>query len=318
MNARTLHWFLRVAAEAGLPVQQIVRSAGVEWSGDEDFPELDTWQYARALHQLATVAPLGFGAFCGEQLDFEDMGMVGMAMLTSATLRESTEIWAKYGELAQFPLFGSVQFSGEQWRYVCGPSFPMTDRALQLCTETLVACFGAQTRRLTEHALAYQQVELPFRPDGGAQARRFGVARVMFGRSDCVLVGNAADLDAANRFADRAACTAWLTQCERALEAQQRATSTCDRIFKIFARSRGSLPKVGEVARALGVSTRSLQRSIANEGQTYQGLVNDFRMGLLRILSTDTNLQPKRVAFELRYRNLNNIYRILQKAEQAA
>ena len=58
-------------------------------------------------------------------------------------------------------------------------------------------------------------------------------------------------------------------------------------------------PRVGDAARALGTSARSLQRRLRQEGLTWSGLVDDVRLGMARVHLADPGVSLVEVAFLL-------------------
>lgn len=57
------------------------------------------------------------------------------------------------------------------------------------------------------------------------------------------------------------------------------------------------VPAISAVARGLGLSARTLQRRLAGEGHTYQGLVDDARRQLARRLLRETSYSLAEIAF---------------------
>jgi AraC-like DNA-binding protein len=64
-------------------------------------------------------------------------------------------------------------------------------------------------------------------------------------------------------------------------------------------RSSGERPAVDEVARSLGLSSRTLQRRLGEQGTTYQALLDDLRHRSARRLLASTDLDAGEVAFLL-------------------
>lgn len=66
---------------------------------------------------------------------------------------------------------------------------------------------------------------------------------------------------------------------------------------------------IHEAARALGVSTRTLQRRLSDEGTSFQAELNAVREGLARHYLAHTKLSTAEIAFLLGYAEQNSFYR---------
>jgi AraC-like DNA-binding protein len=71
----------------------------------------------------------------------------------------------------------------------------------------------------------------------------------------------------------------------------------------------GERPAVEKVAKALGMSPRTLQRRLEELGTTYQRLLDDVRRRSARRLLTNTDLDSGEVAFLLGFEELNSFTR---------
>jgi AraC-like DNA-binding protein len=66
---------------------------------------------------------------------------------------------------------------------------------------------------------------------------------------------------------------------------------------------------IDDAARGLGVSTRSLQRRLTDEGTSFQKLLAETRLKLSRHYLTRTQLSTPEIAFLLGYSEQNSFYR---------
>lgn len=72
------------------------------------------------------------------------------------------------------------------------------------------------------------------------------------------------------------------------------------------------LSNITEAASRLHVSTRSLQRRLSSEGQSYQMVLDDMRRSLALHYLRHTNLNTEEVSYLLAYRDPNSFYRAFQ------
>jgi AraC-like DNA-binding protein len=68
-------------------------------------------------------------------------------------------------------------------------------------------------------------------------------------------------------------------------------------------------PSMNAVARALAVSTRTLQRRLRDEGTTFQGVLSETRESLARHYLTSSGLTTSEISFLLGYEEPNSFYR---------
>ncbi len=81
------------------------------------------------------------------------------------------------------------------------------------------------------------------------------------------------------------------------MHAPQQAASTTGRVRQVLHGSLGaSAPLIGSVARLLGVHPRTLQRRLADEGTTYEAILDDLRRERAGDLVTGTDLPFARIA----------------------
>lgn len=74
-------------------------------------------------------------------------------------------------------------------------------------------------------------------------------------------------------------------------------------------------PGLNDVARQLGLSERTLQRRITDEGSTFRGLVSDARRDLGRHLLADPSTDIEEVACLLGYQDTTSFYRAFREWE---
>ncbi|MCA0318920.1 MAG: AraC family transcriptional regulator [Proteobacteria bacterium] len=89
------------------------------------------------------------------------------------------------------------------------------------------------------------------------------------------------------------------------------AQSTLPEQVKILIKRRiaSGKPEIGDVARELGMSERSLQRRIAEHGASYRGLLDEARQELGRHLLADGRNRIDEIAFLLGFQDTGSFYR---------
>ena len=106
------------------------------------------------------------------------------------------------------------------------------------------------------------------------------------------------------------------SQIEHQLEAREQKQSTVGSVKWVLRRLlSGSRPDVGVVAKELGMSERTLQRRITEEGMTFRQLLNDTRKELIREYLSDESVEITEAAFLVGFENTNSFYRAFRSWE---
>ena len=105
-------------------------------------------------------------------------------------------------------------------------------------------------------------------------------------------------------------------QMEAELTARQRRRGVGDEVKAAAKRLlAGRRPALKDVARALGRSTRTLQRQLAGEGATFQGLLREARRDLAHHYLTQGALELSETAYLLGFDDANSFFRAFQSWE---
>src|SRR6185369_1026987 len=100
---------------------------------------------------------------------------------------------------------------------------------------------------------------------------------------------------------------------ESALRERAAPKSLGQQVCNILAKSMGGKrPSLESVAKELGVSVRTLQRRLKDEGTSYQPLLDEVRQRTARHLLDSTDLETGEIAFVLGFEELNSFTRAFQ------
>lgn len=105
-------------------------------------------------------------------------------------------------------------------------------------------------------------------------------------------------------------------QLDREIASVQKLDSTSSRVKWVVKRMLvGGLPDIGQVARELGLSSRTLQRRITDEGTSYRRLIGDARHELARQYLRQRSLEFGETACLLGYEDPNSFFRAFRNWE---
>jgi AraC-like DNA-binding protein len=255
-----------------------------------------------------------FGLHVGEQVNQTEYGLVGYAVITSATLEEALRSMVRY-----VPIWTNVGAFGLdvdgataifQWKYARCP----LPEVRQDCEMTMAAV--ARFNRLTKGA-EWKPREVWFQHrkprHTGEHARIFG-APVRFGMPMNALLLHSEALSLRLIHADAWVHEILTTEAERVLAKGYDDGSVSQRV-SAFVRDR-----LGEgdfsleaASRHFGVGERTLQRRLKEESVSYREVIDRARRELARHLLLSGDATPVEIASALGFCEASVFYRAFQK-----
>jgi AraC-like DNA-binding protein len=105
-------------------------------------------------------------------------------------------------------------------------------------------------------------------------------------------------------------------QLDQQLEQRKKKQSCADQVNWVLKRLLGGpRPEIREVAKELGMSSRTLQRRITDEGTSYRQLLNDARRELARYYLREPSLGVSEIAYLLSYEDPSSFFRAFHEWE---
>lgn len=238
-----------------------------------------------------------------------------LAALHARNYRECLERHARYKQLCSAQEFRFTEKSGElqietSWPFVPDqvPPPTMIDATFAILVE-----FG---RRGTQIKLNPKRLELsrPEERENGL-ADFFGCP-VKYRCSRDKLVLNAADAELPFVTHNEELVKMLAVQFDRQLKTRELKQSTIGSVKWVLRRLlSGSRPDVHVVAKELGMSERTLQRRITEEGLTFRQLLNETRKELIHEYLKDDSVEITEAAFLVGFENTNSFYRAFRSWE---
>ncbi len=303
-------------AELGLDVPATLQRAGLPVDlPQRPPPMLSTAQFFALWQAAAEVnADPGFGLRLGDQVRRLDHDLVLLSALHSANLGEALLKLSRYKRLT-CPEELSLEERGDEatlsLRWMLSANHPPP-----LLIDSTCAAMLALAERGSGRALRLKRLELTRRP---AQAELLAAhfrCELRFNAPRDVLVFQRADLALPFVSRDDDRMAALLPELEAALREQSASMPLRDKAWNALARGmRGGRLRMAQVADALHLSTRTLQRRLGESGTSYQQLLDDVRRHLARHLLDATDLHPGEIAFLLGFEELNSFHRAFRQWE---
>jgi AraC-like DNA-binding protein len=210
------------------------------------------------------------------------LNILGYVLLNCKDAAAALDCLRRYAALLNDGLVVRVQTSITQCVVVLEPVADSRNPLLadgRHVFETMAAGIVLTLRRLTGKAFVPRVVAFRHASAGDIAEyhRVFGTA-VRFGAKDTQLTFAREELSAPILSADSTLLPILEAQAKVRLDALTRDGDTSRRVLReIAARLTGTAPSVNSVARALAMSARALQRALQEEGNSFQGLLDEAR-----------------------------------------
>lgn len=185
-----------------------------------------------------------------------------------------------------------------------------------LWTDAAFASFVELGRRGTGHQVNAKRVELMRHAEATGVHEAYFQCTVEFGARRNMLVLHAADLDRPFATYNAELLEMLDPQLIYALEERRARKSTGEQVKWILKRLlSGARPEIAAVARELGLSDRTLQRRIVEEGTSFRQLLVEARRELAREYLNRPEIAVEEVAYLLGYEDSNSFYRAFRAWE---
>ena len=232
-------------------------------------------------------------------------GPLIMLLMTCATAYEAFQVGIRYQDLTY--LFGNLRFEpGDKLSALVLKPMPMTPRAFRFRVDGEVSGTYKLVRDMQVtmgvdiHA---ERIDMPYpRPPEAPDYEAYFGCPVRFGETEARFWLRNEHLQLRLPSADPNAHAMYRAMCDQQLVAQATSTETlAERVLTHLGLFSGSYPDAEEVARALGLSERSLRRALSEEGQSFRDLLAEARYTKAQHLLRHTTLPIEAIAQQLGY-----------------
>jgi AraC-like DNA-binding protein len=296
--------------DVGLPLSAILRQAGLPMGlFDQEKILLTTEELFSLYRGISEVSrDSAVGLKLGTEDRVERYDPVSIAALYARSFRDALQRMARYKQLTCPEEIRLVE-RGEE----CAVQFLWLlaqEREPELLVDMCFAWIVAIGRRGTGRPLHPKRVELQ-RPEAHRKIYETHFrCPVIFGARQNVLVFEKVDVERPflTHNADILAIVAPQLEAELSQQLSQKTVSEQVKgiLKKLLA---GQRPALGDVARELRLSTRTLQRRLTTERATFQKLMEDARRELAQHYLLHSSLELNETAYLLGYEDANSFFR---------
>lgn len=268
------------------------------------------WDLWRAVIELLPDPALGVKL--GSNVHIRQAGLVGYSMLHSPSLDHAIERLIRYERILEDTTYLAMEHDENRVRLVVEEPLPLAGlrQPIESDVAAMITCF----REITGVERLPLSVQLPYpRPTTIEPYRPALGDSIEFEAPRAAIVLDAADMALPVVARDETLCSYLDEHANRILE-HLGSRSYAERVQRVLWEelSEGQ-PTIKTVARALGTSTRTLQRRLSAEGVSFAELLDTFRRRMASELLQRHDLAVYEVAFLLGYSEPSTFFRAFRR-----
>lgn len=294
----------------GLTPAAVLRRSGLPLTvvGGESLLTTAQWfALWRAIHELGKDPTLGWKGI--RDVGSDQYHPALLAALNARTYRECLERLARYKQLCGAQEFRFTQ-EGDEFRVEVTWPFAPEEQPPALLLDAIFALVTELGRRGTEMPLAPKRVEFARKEERANGLGEYFSCPIKYRSRRDVLVLRGADIDLPFAAHNEELLQMLAPQLEDQFQAGHAKQGIHEQVKWVLKRMlSGRRPDVVVVAKELGMSERTLQRRITEEGTSFRQLLNETRHEMAKEYLADESIEITEAAFLLGYENVNSFYR---------
>jgi len=306
---------LERTSRLGVPTSDLLKEAGLTAAQLAD-PDARIPLAAISRLWRATTSRLpepALGLRLGADVCPREFGLVGYTMAFSRTLGSALNRFARYSRIVSDALVVHLESSDDAtWVRL---DVQAALRAYRQAADARLAALLSVCRQLAGPSIGPLGVQLPYRrPADTREYERFFRAPLEFGALGTAFLLRQVDLARPVASSDES-----LTGYLERLAAQVLTTlgeehTVRERVRRaLWSELSEGVPDQARVARSLGLSARTLQRRLREEGTTFAAVLADLRHDLAQPLLLDGQLAVSEVAFLIGYEDAGSFHRAFRR-----
>jgi AraC-like DNA-binding protein len=272
--------------------------------------ENDFAQLVRNAFELTGDPALGL--HLGMRLNMSAHAVLGQAIMTCKDLHQVMELFLKYYHLLSPALYLEFEMIENQavFTIVSTPE----ENPIEFAYEMMFAAFLNTLRGLLGSDAVTLQVAFPYPAPAHEAAYHevFGDG-VQFNSVRGRISLDQALLDTPLPSSNPALRTLYEEECARLLADLEEEDSVAEQTLRLLRKLEGQYPQMPQLARMLNFSPRTYRRRLAEESQSYQGLLDQVRGEHATRYLQNTRLPLSTIAYMVGFNDASNFRRAYQK-----
>jgi len=314
MNSFVLPVLIDLLAEQGISKTRLLENTDLEGF---DLSKAQLFNAAQADEICGKAIALSgdrlLGIKLGTKLDMVSLGILGYALMTSATVDDVLKLLVRY-KRALLPSMRIELISGDGSVELRSAAPHLPQVLEQFYKEALYAGLVTNLNLLTDNHGASAILELDYGEpeDRGLYESVFGV-NIRFNSNRCGLTFDAESLAVAISTSDPVAQDVFRRECDRILANDNYSGAVSERVVQLLLLSRSEFPTAAVMAQQMHMSESTLQRRLAKERTRFQQLLDQVRYRLALEYLQGTDLSASEIAALLGFNNSANFRRSFKR-----
>jgi AraC-like DNA-binding protein len=253
------------------------------------------------------------GVRFGSSGSARDLGLVGYTMLHSRSLGRAMDRLIRYVHILMDVLELRWGARGDRSEIIL-ENEPEA-RVLQRPVDSRLAAIVTLARQLTSKPVTPIEVRFCYpEPSDVSAHRQHFRAPLVFGQGESLVAFHGRDLDLPVATSDETLGGYLDRLAEELLEAEKPKSTLVDKVQRaIWSKLGGGQPTVSRMASLLGVSARTLQRRLREEGTSFAEILENLRRGMSVRLLNNRELAVYEVAYLLGYSEPSTFFRAFRR-----
>jgi AraC-like DNA-binding protein len=306
-----ISFYLTRMASRGFASEQVLEGTGLDAEqvcSDHFRPGPD--QYRTIIKNIiALTGDPYIGIALGAEFKISNLGVLGYAALSSATLAQSREVFTKYDALVEHIVTPTSEVSNGQWTTELKEIFPLGELvsfAVEEFVSRTVELGSSLTNKpfpILELRVTYPQPE-----DIEPYKARFNCP-MYFNQPRNLVTWDINHLNDSISLANEEVFKLCEQQCQILIDKLVDGDLLSSKIRNALVKNPGEFPTLEEMSKRLKMGSRTLRRRLVKEELTYQQILDETRKDLAIQYLQYTSLTPKEIGFLLGYNSVSNFRR---------
>lgn len=272
---------------------------------------ISLYQYARVVANMYRLTDDSGVAFTvARSMNISDFGLVGYAMLSARTWRDSIEIWIKYSNSLVGQYIQTSWGGGRDGHELSFHSPVDTGMLHRFETEQAIVGGCLVVRDLTGVEPVFQSIDFSYaEPSHRALYERFMMCPLKFNAPKTVVRFVSPEFDAPVKGTNAEIFALCAENCSKVMTLMPGANPLLRQLRELFLGRSGCLPDLEEAGNRLDMSPSTLLRKLEASGYSYQQVKDEFRSDLAREYLRSGHMAPKQVSYLLGFSSPSNFRR---------
>lgn len=293
-------WLVREVLSLGIPAESLLSGTGLQesWVHNEK-STISYQQYCQLVENaLFETQEPSLGLTIGRKFHLGEFGLYGYAMMSSSTLGEALKIGLDFWELGGHLLKTSHRLDEESFSIQFLPATPLVkDRILIYGLEAIIAATQAAYSAILNRFFPLKQIQLTHSaPPYSTLYNTIFDCPVLFDRpkNEIEIAIDALDYPIVTANADIAKISK--QNCEELLYKLKETDAFVDEIRRILLETPGHFPQLDDIAKSLGLSSRTLFRRLKDRNTSFQKILDEVRTEIAVKYLKRTNISIDQVS----------------------